>query len=135
MSDLARYRRKGPPVVAVQLRLETEGFRYRKWGGEQRCKPGDWLVDNQGDVYTVDGEVFARTYRPAGPGLYEKVGPVWAEIAEAPGVIPTLEGETHYQAGDYLVYEDADRRGGYAVGAERFHSLYEPLEGKPAGRR
>jgi hypothetical protein len=32
-------------------------------GAEQRCKRGDWLVDNGGEVYTVDGDSFARTYR------------------------------------------------------------------------
>ncbi len=129
MGKLTRYRRKQDTrVVAVQLRLETDGFVYRKWDADQRCKSGDWLVDNEGEVYTVDADTFARTYENVGPGLYEKVAAVWAEMAAAPGAIPTQEGETHYDAGDYLVYEDADRHGGYAIGSERFHSLYEPLD-------
>ena len=57
-------------VVAVQLDLDTDGFTYFKWGAEQQCKRGDWLVDNEGDIYTVDGEVFSKTYRNAGPGTY-----------------------------------------------------------------
>jgi len=54
MTERRRYRRKPDQyVVAVQLRLETDGFRYRKWGDEQRCKQNDWLVDNNGSVHTV----------------------------------------------------------------------------------
>jgi hypothetical protein len=129
MGKLTRYRRKQDTrVVAVQLRLETDGFVYRKWEADQRCKSGDWLVDNQGEVYTIDADTFARTYQSVGPGLYEKVAAVWAEVADAPGAVPTQEGETHYEAGDYLVYEDADRRGGYAISAGRFDELYEPMD-------
>jgi hypothetical protein len=46
-------------VVAVQLDLDTDGFTYQKWGIVQRCKPGDWIVNNDGDYYTVDKETFA----------------------------------------------------------------------------
>ena len=49
-----RYRRKPHQAVsAVRLALEFDGFNYRKWGGEQRAQVGDWLVDHDGDVYTV----------------------------------------------------------------------------------
>lgn len=35
MSDLRRYRRRAEAtVVAVKIDLDTEGFTYRKWGGE-----------------------------------------------------------------------------------------------------
>lgn len=57
-------------MVAFQLDLDTDGFTYRKWGAEQRCKRGDWLVDNGGDCYTVGAEAFARTYRRVSPGAY-----------------------------------------------------------------
>src|SRR5688500_16795043 len=43
-------------VVAIRLPRDANALVYRKWGGEQRAKPGDWLVDNDGDVYTVDAE-------------------------------------------------------------------------------
>src|SRR5438128_1145931 len=106
-----RYvRRPDSPVVAVRLALDTDGFVYRKWGGEQRAKAGDWLVDNDGDVYTVDAAVFARTYRPAHrrPGAYVKTTPVWAERAETAGFVTTKEGVTHYEAGDYMVSNSSD---------------------------
>jgi hypothetical protein len=124
---LQRYRRrKQTSVTAVRLDLDTEGFVYRKWGGTQRCKRGDWLVNNQGDVYTVDGETFARTYRMVSPGVYEKDAPVWAERVENAGTIQTQEGSTAYQAGDYLVFNHPAGKDGYAMSRETFDSLYEP---------
>lgn len=126
MADRKRYRRKPDQyVVAVQLSLDTDGFAYRKWGDEQRCKPGDWLVDNQGDVYTVDAEVFARTYREQRRGAYIKTTPVWAELAAQDGHVATKEGRTHYRAGDYLVSNNEDGSDAYAIGAAKFEAMYE----------
>ena len=59
-------------VVAVQLDLETTGFTYKKWDDTQTCKRGDWIVNNNGDTYTVDSESFARTYKSNGPGTYRE---------------------------------------------------------------
>ena len=113
-------------VVAVQLDLETPGFSYRKWGDTQTCKRGDWLVNNDGDVYTVDRESFARTYEPTGPGTYVKRTPVWAEVAPAAGEVRTKEGATHYEAGDYIVSNDPDGSDAYAVAKDDFERMYEP---------
>ena len=109
----------------MQVKLGTSGFSYRKWGGEQRCKPGDWLVDSNGDVHTVDDAVFRRTYRLISPGRYRKVTPVWAERAEEAGSVATKEGRSHYEAGDYLVYNDEQRSDGYCMRADKFAALYE----------
>jgi hypothetical protein len=121
-------KRARTPVVAIQLDLETGGFTYRKWGGEQSCKSGDWIVNNGGDVYTVDRDSFARTYRAESPGLYQKVAPVWAELADRDGAIRTKEGVTHYKAGAYLVFNDEKGQDGYAVTASSFEAMYEPAE-------
>jgi len=126
-SKRRRYiRRSGKSVVAVCLALETDGFFYQKWGGEQHAKPGDWIVDNEGEVYTVDADVFARTYRQTGPGTYVKTTPIWAERTSSPGSIKTKEGVTHYNAGDYLVSNNSDGSDDYAITAEKFESLYTP---------
>lgn len=127
MNRRKRYRKKaGAAVSAVRLDLDTDGFTYRKWGGMQSCKPGDWLVDNGGDIYTVDVDTFANTYTEISPGRFVKTAEVWAEIAEQDGVIKTLEGETRYSAGDYVVYNDRQGMDGYAVDREAFESMYEP---------
>jgi hypothetical protein len=126
VAELTKYLKKTVShVAAVQLDLDTGGFTYRKWGGTQTCKAGDWVVNNDGDVYTVDRDTFARTYRAVSPGLYEKVAPVWAGIAEHPGQITTKEGVTHYNAGAYLVYNEADGKDGYAVEAGTFEKMYK----------
>jgi len=126
---LQQYRKKKQTAItAVQLDLDTEGFEYKKWGGVQRCKRGDWLVNNQGDVYTIDSETFRTTYRQASPGTYEKTASVWAEQAKEKGVIQTKEGSTAYEAGDYLVYNDPTGKDGYAVKSTSFHSMYEPVK-------
>ncbi len=129
MEALRRYRKRSDrPIVAIQLRLETDSFTYRKWGGEQRCKRGDWLVDNEGDIYTIDAEVFARTYRRVGPGHYLKATPVWARVATEAGRIKTMEGFSAYNPGDYLVFNDPAELDGYCMTAEKFRSLYEAEE-------
>jgi hypothetical protein len=121
-----RYRKRPDHfVIAVQVNLDIDGFAYKKWGGVQRCKPGDWIVDNNGDVYTVDGSVFLGTYRRVGPGTYVKTTPVWAEIAAMSGTVHTTEGSSDYNAGDYIVSNNEDGTDAYCMGAEKFESMYE----------
>lgn len=115
-------------IVAIQLDLDTAGSSYHKWGDIQTCKPGDWIVSNEGDVYTVDRDTFARTYQAESPGLFRKVAPVWAEVAQSGGSIQTKEGLTHYATGAYLVFNDPEGLDGYAVEAASFETMYEPAE-------
>src|SRR5262245_24382926 len=134
-STRRRYtRRPDRPVAAVQLALDTEGLVYHKWGGEQRARKGDWLVDNDGDVYTVAADVFPRTYRKVdgSPGAYVKTTPVWAEKAAKAGAVKTKEGATHYDAGDYIVSNSPDGSDEYAISAAKFESLYEPADDERA---
>jgi hypothetical protein len=121
-------RRPDRPVAAVRLALDTDGLVYRKWGGEQRAKPGDWIVDNDGDVYSVDADVFARTYRELGKGSYVKTTPIWAERATQAGSVKTKEGATQYQAGDYIVSNASDGSDAYAIEPAKFEALYTPSD-------
>jgi hypothetical protein len=119
-------------VVAVQVALQTEGFTYEKWGSTQTCKPGDWLVNNDGDTYTIDRDTFARTYTPMGPGTYFKTTTVWAEVASEAGEVRTKEGTTHYEPGDYLVYNKPDGSDAYAVSRTVFERMYERSDNSSA---
>ncbi len=119
------YKRPDQAVTAVQLELETAGFHYHKWGAEQRCKQGDWLVNNRGDIYTVDADTFSQTYQLVSAGRYVKTTPVWAEQADSTGSIKTKEGESRYMPGDYLVYNNKDGSDGYCMSAESFLSMYQ----------
>jgi len=126
MGKRRRYKKRANQLIAaVRLELDTGGFNYRKWGAEQHCKRGDWLVNNEGETYTVDGEVFLRTYRRVGVGQYVKTTPVWAQPTDTAGSVVTKEGESSYEAGDYLVSNNPDGSDGYCIGAERFQSMYE----------
>lgn len=127
MASRSQYLKR-TTIVAVRLALETDGFTYRKWGGTQRCKAGDWIVANRNDVYTVDAESFARTYREESPGVYRKIAPVWAEKANAAGRVPTKEGFTAYAAGDYLVSNLPNGQDSYAVSGAEFEAMYERVE-------
>lgn len=128
-NDLRQYRKKaGLTVVAVRLDLDTDGFTYEKWGGKQCCKAGDWIVNNDGDTYTVDAETFANTYEEVGHGTFAKTSSVWARKMTKGGSIRTKEGTTRYEKGDYVVYNDREGRDGYAVSSEKFEELYELVE-------
>jgi len=127
MTELRRYRRRPDQyVVALQLNLDTDGLRYRKWGHDQQARQGDWLVDNNGDVYTVDAESFAATYRPLHRGAWLKTAPVWAAQATQAGSVATKEGHTQYDAGDWIVSNNEDGSDTYAIGKDKFDTLYEP---------
>jgi hypothetical protein len=120
-----KYRKKvSQYVVAVRIDLDIDGLAYRKWGGQQHAKRGDWLVDNHGDVYTVDAKAFAKTYRQLHPGIYVKTTPIWADVATTSGHIKTKEGETAYKRNDYIVYEGPAAEPGYAIPAAKFKSMY-----------
>ncbi len=121
-----RYRRKADQfVTAVQLNLPLNAFSYQKWGGEQHAKRGDWLVDNGGDVYTIEEQSFAETYRYLRPGVYVKTTPIWAEQASHAGAVQTKEGQSHYGVGDYLVSNNQDGSDAYCMTPEKFAALYE----------
>ena len=119
-------KRSQESVTAVQLDLDTKGFHYQKWGSVQTCKRGDWILNNRGEIYTVDRKTFAKTYRRKSPGIYRKVGAVWAEVANGDGSIKTKEGVTNYKKGSYLVFNAKNGADGYAVTARKFNQMYKP---------
>jgi hypothetical protein len=128
MADVSRRYKKRDHlmVTAVQLNVETEGFDYQKWGGRQRCRAKDWLVQNLDDVYTVDHQTFSRTYEQVSAGQYRKVVAVTAHRALKAGKVETLSGTTAYKQGDYLV-QNVDGQDTYAVPGEMFERMYEPV--------
>ena len=114
-------------VTAVQFDLDLESFKYQKWGHEQTCEQGDWLVNNGGDIYTIKKDVFMNTYQMVSPGVYEKDAEMWVETASKDGKIPTREGATNYKVGDYLVFDRKNGGDGYAIHKQKFERLYEEV--------
>ena len=126
MATRKKYRKKSTQsVIAIKIDLNIDKWEYSKWGSEQRAKRGDWLVNNDGDVYTVDGRVFARTYKQLRPGIYVKTTSVWAEVATDSGSIKTKEGESHFRRGDYIVYNNKNGGDGYCMSAAKFKAMYK----------
>lgn len=115
-------------VLGVQINLDTEGFRYTKWGNDQQCQSGDWLVNNNGDCYTIGEESFRTTYKEVAPGQFVKTSPVWATQALHSGTVKTNEGHTEFVKGDYLVSNNVDGSDAYAVSREKFEVMYEFVE-------
>ena len=111
-------------ITAVQMTLDTDGFEYNKWDGTQKCNRGDWIVDNNGDCYTINNESFKATYKNTSEGRYKKIAHVWAEQASEAGSIATREGSTSYVSGDYIVYNSGDESDAYAVSKEKFEAMY-----------
>ena len=123
-----KYKKKPDQyVIAVQFAVETEGFSYQKWGSMQKCKAGDWLINNDDDIYTIDKDVFENTYRKIEDGKYVKTTPIWGEQATKDGSVNTKEGKSHYKAGDYLVSNNEDGTDGYCISAEKFTKMYEEI--------
>lgn len=125
MKTLRYKKREDQVVTAVQLNLETDGFTYTKWGGKQRCYAGDWLVNNNGEYYTIRDETFKNTYKEVSMGQFEKTTAVWASAATEDGKVKTNEGYTEYKAGDYLVANNEDGSDSYAVSKIKFENMYE----------
>ncbi|MGQ1785145.1 MULTISPECIES: DUF4231 domain-containing protein [unclassified Saccharicrinis] len=115
-------------VTAVQLDLDFKGFEYEKWGGKQKCKAGDWLINNNGDTYTVDKAYFNDFYQFVSPGVYNKIGEVWVEVATENSDIKTIEGSTEYAIGDYLVFDRQEGGDGYAIKKQVFERMYEEVD-------
>jgi hypothetical protein len=129
--------RKTETIVAVRMDLDMDmgPLRYRKWGGEQTAKPGDWLVLSNGDTYTIDADEFAKTYAPlvfAGreepTGHFRKTAITYAFEASKAGTITTLEGESDFEAGDYICASNPEMLDGYPVSRETFEATYEVAE-------
>ena len=57
-----------------------------------------------------------------------KVTPVWAVVAATAGEVNTKEGVTSYDAGDYLVYNEAEGGDAYAIRRSEFDRMYEPAD-------
>ena len=130
MEKMKQYRKRpGATITAVQINLDIREGRmlYYKWAGWQSAKEGDWLVNNDGDCYTIDDESFQATYIRVSDGVYAKAGRIWAQMAEEPGRIKTKEGFTGYDAGDWVVANNEDGSDSYAIGPTYFHQNYEEI--------
>lgn len=124
-SETKTYRKRGT-VVAVRLDLDMEPLCYQKWGGAQQAKPGDWLVLSNGDTYTIDAAEFAKTYEHMHhAGIYRKTTVTYAFAVTHSGSMTTLEGESEFEAGDFICASSPEMLDGYPVSRATFEATYE----------
>ena len=120
---MQKFNRKPNKVTAIQLEGDLT---YLKWGGEQKAHKGDYLVNNNGDVYTIEKQSFNKTYKWVVSNSYSKFGSVWGFEASYDGAMSTKEGISEYKRGDYIVFNNEDETDGYCIKAEKFKDMYEP---------
>ena len=116
-----KYIAKPVPTQAIQLDIALS---YEKWGGPQSAKIGDWLLSKAGETYTCEAVVFASTYRPLAcrEGWFYKRAEIDAEVALVSGTIKTIEGESSYEAGDFIITNPGGDQ--YCIGQAEFGELY-----------
>lgn len=122
--QLTKFKPYYNPCTAVKLDLEMMPLVYTKWGGTQVAKAGDWVVNKNGETYTVNGESFAKTYREISAGVYVKIVNVYAMRATDPGYINTKEGQSQFKKGDWLVYNSPNGTDGYCIANDKFIAMY-----------
>lgn len=99
MTTKIKCTKNAPEEVAIQLQSGTTGFSYHKWVTSQSCKPGDWIVKNAFDMYTVDENSFSRSYRAASLSCHRIFSPVRASMVGLGCTNESKEGFTQCQAG------------------------------------
>jgi len=128
MKRLKYQKREDQIVLGVQINLDTEGITFNKWGGKQQCSSGDWLINNDGECYTVKQDTFESTYKEIAPAQFLKIAPVWAVKAVDAGRVKTEEGYTSYVPGDYIVAHTEDGSDAYAVTPSKFEKMYKRVD-------
>jgi hypothetical protein len=127
MKNLNKFVRKAIPVTAIQIDFDKVSFTYHKWGSDQKATSGDWIVNTNGDIFTVPREIFARSYKMIGHGQYLQTGDVWVRHTIEPGFLKTNNGKVNYKAGDYLVFNDPEGNHGIVVKPNIFTEFYLPI--------
>lgn len=115
------YRRRGE----VTAERRSQGWTWTTPSGDVlHARAGDWAVtDDNGDERSVAAEVFESTHRRIGPGRYRRFGTVLARRATQREVIPTLEGDTVANEGDWILQGRHGEQ--WPVSDEQFRDSYE----------
>lgn len=107
-------------VSARQLTTSTEWTSDN--GSRLTALAGDWLLETYGSTWTVNADVFERTYEKQADGTYLKIVAVTARKLTTEVDIVTLEGIAHALPGDWLVCNPAGDV--WPVNAEEFSRRY-----------
>jgi hypothetical protein len=108
-------------VAEADHRVQTAHGELRARGGE------DMIVDHGGDCAVVRREIFERTYKALGGGLYQKRQDVVLRYFTLPKAVTveTLEGPQRAAAGDWIIQGVTGEL--WPVAEEKALEKYEPL--------
>jgi hypothetical protein len=124
LDQAGRYRSRGI-VTATRLTAGRDWSTTR--GSALRAEAGDWeLSTPDGDRWTVGADLFARDYARLPDGRYAKQAIVEAVRLTARTSVPTREGASVAETGDWLVRGSDGEL--WTVPAETFTDRYEPVE-------
>ena len=89
-------------VTAVRLRADWTWT--NESGGAMEGEAGDWQVtDDHGKSWSVEPEIFVRTYAHLGGDRWRRTGSVKARPAVEGELIDSLEGQQTARSGDWVI--------------------------------
>lgn len=104
LGDLLRAAPRYVSTRPVEARRLTAARRWRTGRGSLlEARPGDWLLTDGDQEWTVAADVFDRSYRRSPDGRYLKSATVRAVRLTKATEVPTLEGRSTAAAGDWLL--------------------------------
>lgn len=92
-----------PTSVVRVIQLDAPLTWNADHGSTMQAQPGDWLVQSEGDTWSVEDGIFRVTYEHLRDDLYRKVTPVLAVELPAAGTVLSREGMVEAEQGDLLV--------------------------------
>lgn len=132
MSDDLHRLLDGAPRYRATTRVRAQRLvGARTWrtanGSDLDAAAGDWLLTDGRREWTVDADVFARSYERLADGTFRKSTTVQAVQLDEAVDVPTLEGVSAAVAGDWLLRGVEGEL--WPVGDDHFRSRYAPDTG------
>lgn len=113
----------------VHATVLERGWRWQTRSGEWlQGRAGDYQVRNgQGEAWSVDPGIFARSYEHVAGDRWRRTGQVWAQPAVPGELVVSLEGPATAAEGDWVVKGTAGEQ--WLTSAEHFAASYERVRG------
>jgi len=127
----ARWRKvkPKPDSKTVRARRAEADHNVKTAQGKLRARGGeDYIVSyGDGDKAVVRGDIFEKTYEPAGVGIFRKRSDITLRYftLERPAIIHTLEGEQRAEPGDWIMQGVLGEL--WPVPQEKALQKYDPL--------
>jgi hypothetical protein len=106
--------------------LESDWRWQTKTGEWLQARAGDYQVSNgTGEAWSVEPEIFARSYEHVQGDRYRRIGEVFAQPAVPGELVISLEGPATASAGDWVIKGTAGEQ--WITSAEHFAAHYEQM--------